>query len=878
MKPERPQQAKKVFEIFQAAVELNEKDRITLLDCECAGDAELRSEVEALLASDERAEGFIESPALEETLEWIPNNEASAPIMEAVGPFKILNRLGSGGMGDVYLAEDSRLGRKVALKLLRPSLISDHQSRSRFIREARLASLLDHPNICTIHEVGEASGLLFIAMQYIEGETLKRMINDHPSSLDSLVSVSLQVGDALAAAHAQGIVHRDIKPSNIIITPRGQAKVLDFGLARPIKRQDVDTELTLDGVVMGTPTYMSPEQAQGERADHRSDIFSFGVVMYEMATGTAPFKAESLAEIVSAVINEPHTPAAELNRDVPLGLSGVIDRSLAKRPEDRYQSIHEIINDLRQVAQDTGLIAPFSSDTFEVSSVRRQEARRGGFREWMASAVQRPVLLFGLVVILIALTILIYALQSRPASATRINSIAVLPFKPLVAGDRDEPLEMGMADSLITRLSNLTEINVRPISAVRKYANVDQDALAAGRQQKVDAVLDGQIQKAGDGIRVTVRLMRTDDGRPVWTSQFDEKMTNIFRVQDSISEKVASELALKLTAAEKKGLTRRHTENAEAYELYLKGRYHLNRQTDDGFLKGLEYFQEAVEKDPSFALAHVGVAEAYNDLAGYNVRRPNEMYPKAKSAILTALKLDDKLPEAHAVLAVIKLAYDWNWSGAEEEFKRAIEFSPTNSDAHQQYSFYLMCMGRFDEALAEAKRAEELDPVSLVKISSTGQVLVVARRYDDAIVQIRNALDMDPNLGFAYWLLGLAYLYKGDYDRAIPAFQKSIPLSGDSPDEPASLAVAYAHSGKLTETRKILSELKQQSKRTYVSPSVFASLHLALGESDQAFAWFDKAFVDRDNMMILLKVEPMFDPFRSDPRFSKLLERVGFKP
>lgn len=878
MKPEYPQKAKKAFEIFQAAVELHEKDRAALLDRECADDAELRSEVEALLASDERVEGFIESPAFEETLEWIENSEANAPMPEAVGPFKILSRLGSGGMGDVYLAEDSRLGRRVALKLLRPSLVGNTQSRSRFIREARLASALDHPNICTIHEIGEASGVLFIAMQYLEGNTLKQVINDQPSSLDSLVSVSLQVGNALATAHAQGIIHRDIKSSNIIITPRGQAKVLDFGLARPMKREEGDTELTLDGAVMGTPSYMSPEQSRGERADHRSDIFSFGVVMYEMATGRAPFKAGSLSQTINAVINEPHTPVAELNRNVPQELSAVIDRSLAKRPEDRYQSIQAMIDDFRQMAQATGSIGPLSLDTLADSHSRTRQATHGGFREWIGGAVRKPVLLIGLATILIVLTILIYVFQSRPASAGRIKSIAVLPFKPLVAGDRDEPLELGMADSLISRLSNLTEINVRPISAVRKYADIQQDALAAGREQKVDAVVDGQIQKSGDRIRVTVRLMRIDDGRSMWASQFDEKMTNIFRVQDSISQRVAGALALKLTAAEREGLTRQYTENTEAYELYLKGRYHLNRLTDDGFLKGLEYFQKAVDKDPDFALAHVGVAESYNDLAGFNVRPPSEMYPKAKSAVLTAVKMDNRIPEAHAVLAIIKLAHDWDWTGAEQEFKRALELSPTNSDAHQQYSFYLTCMGRFDEALAEAKRAEETDPVSLVKISATGQVLIVARRYDDGIGKIRNALEMEPNFGFAHWLLGLAYMYKGDYDRAIPAFQKSIPLSGDSPDEPASLAIAYARSGKLTEARKILNELKQQSKRMYVSPSVFASLYLALGESDQAFAWFDKAFDDRDNMMILLKVEPYFDPFRSDPRFTKLLERVGFKP
>lgn len=485
------------------------------------------------------------------------------------------------------------------------------------------------------------------------------------------------------------------------------------------------------------------------------------------------------------------------------------------------------------------------------------------------------VALVGLAIIIVVGLAIYNSRQPKQQPLNQIKSIAILPFKPLIADSRDESLEMGMADTLIARLSSLPEINVRPISAVRKYAGIEQDALAAGREQKVDAVVDGQIQKSGDGIRVTVRLVRVADGGQIWTSQFDEKMTNIFRVQDSISERVVGALALKLTATEKQRLKKQHTENTEAYELYLKGRYHLKRLTDDGFIKGLEYFQQVIEKDPNFALAHVGVAEAYTDLAGFDVRPPKEVYPKAKDAAQIALKLDDTLPEAHTVLANIKFAYDWEWPDAEREFKRALELNSSDSDAHFQYGFYLTCMGRFDEALAESKRAEELDPVSLEKISGTGQVLLISRRYDDAIEQIRRALEMEPNLGFAHWLLGLAYMYKGEYEPAIPEFQKSIPFSGDSPDEPASLALAYAQSGNKAAARKILDELKQQSKRKYIAPSVFASLHGALGESDQAFAWFDKAYEERDNLIILLKVEPMFDQFRSDPRFTNLLRRIG---
>ncbi len=499
----------------------------------------------------------------------------------------------------------------------------------------------------------------------------------------------------------------------------------------------------------------------------------------------------------------------------------------------------------------------------------------------VARALEHKGLVFGAALVIVVIFIVVGLLVSntrapKPQPFAQIKSIAVLPFKPLVAESRDESLEMGMADTLIARLSNIREISVRPISAVRKYAGVEQDAVAAGREQKVDAVIDGQIQKSGEKIRVTVRLIRVEGGLSMWTNQFDEDIKDIFRVQDSISERVAGVLAVKLTGEEKERLTKHYTENTEAHQLYLLGRYHLHRLTDDGFFKGLEYFQQALEKDSNFALAHTGVAESYDALGDFNVLRPREVYPKARTAAQKALDLDDMLGEAHTALAVVKLDYDWDWSGAEREFKRAIELNPSDSDAHFWHANYLTCIGKFDEAIAEMRRAQELDPVSLVKITGLGQVLLIARRYDESIEQCQRALEMDPNLGFAHWLLGLAYMYRGTHEPAILAFQKSILLSGDSPDELASLGLAYARSGNSAEARKILEELNQRSKRKYLSPAVIAGLHAALGEKDQAFASLDKAYDERDFILILLRVDAMFDPLRSDPRFTDLLRRVGF--
>jgi DNA-binding winged helix-turn-helix (wHTH) protein/TolB-like protein/Flp pilus assembly protein TadD len=466
-------------------------------------------------------------------------------------------------------------------------------------------------------------------------------------------------------------------------------------------------------------------------------------------------------------------------------------------------------------------------------------------------------------------------LQPQSPPALQIKSIAVLPFKPLVTENRNESLEMGMADTLIAKLSSFKEINVRPISAVRKYADIEQDAVVAGREQKVDAVLDGQIQKSDDKIRMTVRLVRIGDGAVIWTNQFDEKITDIFTLQDSISERVAKALSLKLSREETGKSIKHSTESIEAYEFYMTGRYHLNRLTDDGFSKGRDYFEKAIEKDPNYALAYAGLADAYNRLSGFNAMPPKDGYPKATAAALKALEIDDNLAEAHASLGTVKFFYDWDWSGAEREFRRAIELNPSYSDAHQLFSYYLSAMGRGDEALAEMKRAHELDPLSLEKLAGIGEMLYFQRQYDRAIEQYQKTLEMDPNSGFAHWAIGNVYVHKGMYTEAIGEYQKAIPLSGDSPDEPAMLAYAYARSGKRNEAEQIINELKERSQRSHVAPTIIAVIYSGLGENDRAFEWLEKAYEGHDFLLVFLKTEPMFDNLRADPRFTELLRRVN---
>ncbi len=481
-------------------------------------------------------------------------------------------------------------------------------------------------------------------------------------------------------------------------------------------------------------------------------------------------------------------------------------------------------------------------------------------------------------VALLAITIGGYYLWTKRGPTTgvpQIKSIAVLPFKPLLAESRDESLELGMADTLIARLSNIREISVRPISSVRKYDALEQDPIAAGREQRVDAVLDGQIQKAGERVRVTVRLLRVADGVPIWASQFDEKITDIFAVQDSISERVTAALAVRLTSEEQRGLTKRHTDDTEAYQLYLKGRYHLNRLTDDGFFKGRDYFQQAIDKDPNYALAYAALADAYNTLGGFDALASKEAFPKAREAAERALKLDESLAEAHSALAVVKFSYDWEFAAAEREFRHAVEINPSYSDAHKTNSYYLAAMGRFDEALREMKRAQELDPLNLEKIAGIGEILYYQRQYDQAIEQYRKALEMDPNSGFVHWALGRPFTAQGKYDEAIVEFQKAIPLSGDSPDEPAELARAYALSRRRDQAQKILAELKRLSEHKHIAPTVMAAIYGALGDKTQAFESLNKAFSERDFLLVMLNVEPMFDSLRSDPRFVELSRRVG---
>ena len=786
-----------------------------------------------------------------------------------LGPYSLVSRLGCGGMGEIYLAQDTRLGRQVALKFLPSSFRDDPERLRRFQNEARAASTLNHPNVATIYEIGETENITFIAMEYIEGLTLDQKISGRTLTTAEIVNIAIQVADALDDAHSHGVVHRDIKTSNIMMTRRDQVKVLDFGLAKVSSAISSDLSdqptavKTAPGLVMGTVQYMSPEQAVGQAIDARSDVWSFGVVLYEMTTGRKPFMGATTGETIDQIRHSQPDAIARFNYAIPAELERIIRKCLEKDRENRYQSARELMIDLKNLRRD------FESDAKVSAPIQTNDKSN--------SRARMLLLLAGILILGIAAAF--YLLRPDHPRAeianAQIKSIAVLPFKPLVAGSRDETLELGMADTLITKLSNIRHVDVRPISAVRKYTGLEQDAIAAGRDQQVDAVLDGVIQRSGDQVRVTVRFLRVNDGSQLWSGQFQEHMTQIFAVQDSISERVASALALTLAGGERQQLTKHHTENAEAYELYLKGRFQINRLTDDGFLKGRDYFHQAVEIDPNYALALAALAESYVVLGGWNVATPNEVFPKARDAAHRAAQLDPTLAEPHATLAMVSFAYDWDWKAAELEFKRALDLNPNYPDGHQMYSYYLTAMKRFDESLTQMQRAKELDPASLSKLAGIGEILNYMGRTDEAIQQFQKCLELDPNSGFSYWSLGNVYVHKKMYDDAISQYKKAIPLSGTSPDEPSTLAYAYAKSGRKKQALETLTELIKQSERSYVSSTLLATIYAALGDRDQALKFLRTAVEQRDGVLPFTNIDPIFADLRSDSQYAEILNRVG---
>ena len=888
MTPERWQQLK---QIFQSALERNPAERSAFLSQACAGDPALRSEVESLISSHDQAGDSIEAMAVEAATEMLANDRVI--LGKQIGHYQVLNRIGRGGMGEVFLARDTSLGRKVALKLLRAEFTGHEDRLRRFRQEARAASALNHPNILTIHEIGQDDTLHFMATEYVEGETLRQQISRARMALGQTLDVAVQVASALSAAHQAGIFHRDIKPENVMLRTDGYVKVLDFGLAKLTEPKAIDTAVatlpkveTEPGLVMGTVSYMSPEQARGLPVDARTDIWSLGVMIYEMAAGRQPFEGETASDVISLILQKEPLPLAHFSPELPAELQRIVRKALRKDKEERYQTIKDLLIDLRNLSKELELEAemersapPATSRVLGSGQSAAATAHTTSSAEYIVTEIKqhkRGTAIFILATLIIAIAI-VASFHFLNRNKT-INSLAVLPFVNATADPNTEYLSDGITESLINNLSRLPQMKIMSRSSVFRYKGKETDVQTIGRELGVEAVLTGRVMQRNDELSISIELVDARDNSHIWGEQYNRKLSDILAVQEAISREVSAKLRVRLTGEEQKRLSKPATENPEAYQLYLKGRYYLSKRTDEGLKKAIEYFNQTIEKDPSYALAYSGLADSnmYIMRLGFlHDLSPREAYLRAKSAATQALENDDNLAEAHTSLAVVKMEYEWDWAASEREFKRALELNPNEAEAHHQYSHYLTAVGRTHESLVESLRALELDPLSLPLNAHLAWHYVYARQYDQAIEQCRRTIEMDANYPQAHDFLGGAYEQKGMYEEAFTEVQKAISLSGDSVHIRAELGHAYAVAGKGGEALKIMDELKGLSKETYVSPYDVAAIYVGLGQKDQAFDWLEKAYQERSDWLRYLKVDPRIDPLRSDLRFPDLVRRVG---
>jgi len=902
-----PLSAKNVRGIFAAALEVDSTRRQAFLDEACAGDEQLRAEVETLIAR-EVPENPSQGIAVEEATR--PLERQPEPAIKSIGRYRIIRLLGIGGMGQVYLSLDEQLNRPVAVKLLTNYDATQPERMQRFRQEALAASALNHPNILTIHEIGDFAGGSFITSEFVDGLTLRERMKD-PLPLSQVLDITIQIASALSAAHAAGIIHRDIKPENVMLRTDGLVKVLDFGIAKFTQVEGSDRRdlvETMVGAIIGTATYMSPEQARGALIDPRSDIWSLGVVLYEMIARRLPFWGDTPADVIAGIL-ERQPPPLPTNGSVEFeSLARIVFKALQKEREDRYQTAAELLSGLKQLRQtlenarnprqsaleppsailaevrsepplkpetgpeaelETVILAPERTSEDEIANTSSAEyiVRRLKQHKYLALAVLSAVVL--------AVAGGIYVYRNK-ASQKTIQAIAVMPFVNASGNAEVEYLSDGMTESLITSLSQLPKLAVKARSSVFRYKGKDVSPQQIGKELNVQAILNGRVVQRGNDLNLHIELVDAESETALWSGDYNRSLTNLVTLQSEIARDVSQKLRTRLSGAEVQRVTKDYTANAEAYQLYLKGRFHIFKLTAAEIQQGISYFQQAIQLDPNYALAYAGLADAYRSLVLSAEMLPNEFLPKAKAAAQKGIELDEALPEAHTALAVTIFWYDWNWNEAENQYKRALELNPNSADTHLFYAHLLSNTSRHAESLAEIKRARELDPYSPFLNALEGQFLGYAGRPDEALARLRETFELAPGFWFPHVFAASAYIDKGMFAEAVAEARRARELSDGQTISLAFEGYALAKWGKRDEALATLDSLLKRSKEHFIPPYHIAMVYNGLGDHYQAMAWLERGFEQRDAKMTFLKVDQKWNNLRGDPRFADLMRRVGF--